>query len=641
MRVLRSKRQRAAYPSGPTAQERLRDEQAASARLASDLAIARSRIEQLHAIGQALTRFEGVMETMPVVVALLQTTVALRSVALLLDLPNGPTRTHATVWNLDEGADRTELLVSRANGPYSALLGLDPRRAIQTETVARPPRVARTEFPLAAASESSGTLLLLPLVVAKRPIFGALQLESTAPLEERTLTFVNAVVNQLAIAIDRDAVVRARQAETEKRTALAVREAESAERASERARFLAEAGALLASSLDYRSTLDAAVRAAVPLLADAAFIDEVTEEGEVHRMGVVFADPKKQHLTERVLHFTPKAGLPTPPSQVLATGKPVLVSNVSNLATIAQEESHAELLAEVGVHSVISVPLLVGGRTVGALTLSAANPGRHYGDEDLALAEEFARRAALAIDHARLYEKAQQAIRDRQDLLAFVSHDLKNPLTTVLVNSSVLLQTVPNDEAAAATRRRIAGIQRAGCSMRRIIDDLLDVASLEAGQLAVDKQPCPLEEIVREAMARGEAQANEKKVRLTIQLPTESMVLSCDRERMLQVLGNLLGNAIKFTPEGGHVELIAERRKSEAVFTVTDSGIGIRADELPRVFDRYWQARKTGRQGTGLGLSITKGLVEAHGGRIHVTSEPGRGATFTFTIPIEGGTTPT
>jgi signal transduction histidine kinase len=619
----------------------LRDEQAASARLASDLLIAHSRIEQLHTIGQALTRFEGVVETMSVVVTLLKTTVPLRSLALLLDLPNGPTRTHATVWNLDEGADRSELLVARANGPYSALLGLDPRRAIQTETVARPPRVARTEFPLAATSETSGTLMLLPLVVAKSPIFGALQLESTAPLQERTLTFLNAVVNQLAVAIDRDAVVRARQAETEKRTALAVREAESAERASERARFLSDAGALFASSLDYRKTLDAAARAAVPLLADAAFIDEITEEGEVHRMGVVFADPKKQHLTERILHFAPRADLPTPPSQVLATGKSVLVSNISDLATIAQKESHAELLAEVGVHSVISVPLLVGGRILGALTLSAANPGRHYGAEDLTLAEEFARRAALAIDHARLYEKAQQAIRDRQDLLAFVSHDLKNPLTTVLVNSSVLLQALPNDDASAATRRRIGGIQRAGCSMRRIIDDLLDVASLEAGQLAVDKQPCPLEEIVREAMARGEAQANEKKVGLTIQLPTESMVLSCDRERILQVLGNLLGNAIKFTPEGGHVELIAEPRKSEAVFTVTDSGIGIRADELPRVFDRYWQARKTGRQGTGLGLSITKGLVEAHGGRIHVTSEPGRGATFTFTIPIEGGTTPT
>src|SRR6266851_1911414 len=161
-----------------------------------------------------------------------------------------------------------------------------------------------------------------------------------------------------------------------------------------------------------------------------------------------------------------------------------------------------------------------------------------------------------------------------------------------------------------------------------LIEDLLDLASIEAGRLTVERKRHPVTPLVQEALELVEPMAAQKKLRLERELPSEPLDFDCDRERVLQVFGNLIGNAIKFTPEGGTIKVRAEMRGDETLFSVADTGPGIRPDELPHVFDRYWQAKKTARLGTGLGLSIAEGLVEAHGGHIWVESTPGRGSTF-------------
>jgi signal transduction histidine kinase len=280
----------------------------------------------------------------------------------------------------------------------------------------------------------------------------------------------------------------------------------------------------------------------------------------------------------------------------------------------------------------MSVPLIARGRGLGVLTFVAAESGRRYSASDLALAEEIGRRAAIAIDNAQLYEQAQSAIRARQDVLAIVSHDLKNPLGAILMTVERLTEESPTDDPAAR-KRGIHLIQRSAERMNRLIADLLDVASIEAGHLAVEMKPHPVGPLIREAVELHRARAAQKQLQLEGVLPDTELEVDCDRGRVLQVFGNLIGNAIKFTPNGGSIKVCAEPCGEETLFFVADSGAGIKPDELSHVFDRFWQARSVARVGTGLGLTIAKGLVEAQGGRIWAESTVGQGATFFFTIP--------
>jgi signal transduction histidine kinase len=297
-----------------------------------------------------------------------------------------------------------------------------------------------------------------------------------------------------------------------------------------------------------------------------------------------------------------------------------------------------DALEELGVKSMMAVPLIARGRGLGVLTFVAAESGRRYSASDLALAEEIGRRAAIAIDNAQLYERAQRAILARQDLLATVSHDLKNPLSAILMATTLLKNASPT-EGAAARKKLVDMIERSVHRMNRLLGDLLDIASIEAGHLAVKTQRHPVALLISEAVELHRVAAAQKELRLEGVFPVEELEVDCDRDRVLQVFGNLIGNAIKFTRKGS-IRVGAELRGEETLFSVADSGPGIEPDDLSHVFDRFWQARKTAGLGTGLGLTIAKGLVEVHGGRIWAESTLGQGATFFFTIPHAAGARP-
>jgi signal transduction histidine kinase len=471
-------------------------------------------------------------------------------------------------------------------------------------------------------TEAKNRFIHLPLVVEHRPIFGALQLEGAAPFEERDLVFANAVVNQLAVAVDRQAAIIAKQTATE---------------ASEKEqRLLAQVGGVVASSLDSRATFAAVARSAVPLFADLCVIDEVGDDGAVQCLEVVFADENKQrNHADAIKRFSPRPGWKTPTAKVLESGKPLLFQEITDPIAdgVAHEEEHASILRAAGIKSLMVLPLLARGRRPGAIAFYAAESGHRYSTRDLALAEEIAHLAALAADNAWLYEQAQRATRARQDLLAVVSHDLRNPLGSILMSIALLLE-LPESEDRGSSRKHLQRIERGAQRMNRLIQDLLDTASIEGGHLSVAPDRLGIAALVGEALEALQSIAESKSLRLKGELPTELPAICADTSRLQQVLANLLGNAIKFTPAGGTVTVRAQPSGDMVTFSVTDTGSGIAKSDLPHVFDRFWQATRTARLGTGLGLFIAKGIVEAHGGTIWVESKLGEGSTFFFTLPV-------
>jgi signal transduction histidine kinase len=299
------------------------------------------------------------------------------------------------------------------------------------------------------------------------------------------------------------------------------------------------------------------------------------------------------------------------------------------LLQAAVDAEHLRVIRALGFRSAMVVPLSARGRTLGAATFVAAESGRRYGQADLAMAEELGRRAALAIDNARLYDEAQRAIRARDEVLAVVSHDLKNPLEAVTLSAGLLLRAPESPRV----RRHAEALRRSAARMDRLIRDLLDLSAMDAGKLRIEPRPERIGAVVEEALGVLAPIAAEKAVVLSARLAGEATV-SCDRERVLQVLSNLVGNALQFVERGGHVTVAAALAGPMVEVAVEDDGPGIPAEDLPHLFDRYWKSRS--RRGTGLGLAIARAVVEAHGGSIGVTSAPGVGSRFAFTLPAAG-----
>jgi PAS domain S-box-containing protein len=397
--------------------------------------------------------------------------------------------------------------------------------------------------------------------------------------------------------------------------------------------FLAEVSVALSASLKYEQTLANVARLVVQRFADWSAVDVIDEEGQLSRLKVASADPDQAALCAVLEQLPPDRDLPHIMRSVIESRRPLVVEQVTShyIESLAQGPGHLQALLATGIRSFVAVPLLVRGQPFGALFLGSSTLTRVLGQGNLRLAEALADRAAQAIENARLYRTSVHAAQVRDHVLGVVAHDLRNPLTAILMQASALKRQGPAPERRS--EKPIEAIHRAATRMERLIQDLLEVTRIEAGQLTIKPVRMSAGELIAEAVDMQRPLASSCGLELRVEVDPEVAEVWGDRDRLLQVFENLIGNAIKFTQAGGRITAGATSRDDEVVFRVADTGCGIPSEHLPHVFDRFWQAASTRGLGAGLGLPITKGIVEAHGGRIWVESTAGSGSIFFFTIP--------
>ncbi|HEV7238590.1 MAG TPA: ATP-binding protein [Thermoanaerobaculia bacterium] len=420
----------------------------------------------------------------------------------------------------------------------------------------------------------------------------------------------------------REAMERRVEAEREAHEAKFARAA--AEREERRAAFLGAAGQELAASLDYEQTIATLARLVVPNLAEMCAIDIAEQDDTLRRVAIVHRNPEDQaryaSRVGAVLREVPEAL-----SRIMNSSEPALVGAASELyAYLTGEKNGAG-------RTLMFLPLVSRGQSIG-VAAAISSPAKPFTNDDVPLFAELARRASLAIDNARLYRESQQAVRTREEVLAIVSHDLRNPLNAVTLGSSLLKMS---DTLSDEDREQVEAIEVAGRRMARLIEDLLDVTRLEGGKrLPIEPGTVEPAELMREAEEIFRVQAAVASVVIDYDTDESLPPVHADRHRVMQVMSNLIGNSMKFTPPGGRIEVRAALGEGEVIFSISDTGPGIPKEHLSHIFSPYWQAKRTERLGAGLGLPIAKGIVEAHGGRIWVESEPDQGTDFYFTLPV-------
>jgi PAS domain S-box-containing protein len=410
--------------------------------------------------------------------------------------------------------------------------------------------------------------------------------------------------------------------------------------AEERLRFIAEASRVLAASLDYEATLERLAHLSVASLADYCLIDLADADGDVRRVAASHADPARQHLVERLREYPPDGARAAGVASVIRTGEPLVVNEMNEeaLASMTRNDEHVRILRELGLKSFVAVPLVARGRTIGALTFASTRVRRDYTAEDIAYAQEIASRAALAIENSRLYKRAQEVNRAKDEFLATLSHELRTPLTPILGWTHMIRSGRLNE---AEVGRGVRVIEKNSESLSRLINDLLDMSSILSGKMRLEREPVELTSVVREAMETVRPQAEARGVALEAALGGATATVSGDRTRLVQVFWNLLNNAVKFSPEGGRVRVSLNTDGGRvASVNVEDEGEGITPEFLPHVFERFRQADMgTTREhgGLGIGLALVKSFVEAHGGAVRAASAgSGRGSRFTVTLPALG-----
>jgi PAS domain S-box-containing protein len=423
-------------------------------------------------------------------------------------------------------------------------------------------------------------------------------------------------------------------------TVVVFRDTAEQRRAEEGLRFLAEAGEVLAASLDVEATLVAATRLAVPRLADWSAVYLGASDGSLRQVAFAHTDPERaERVREEGRRHRWDAGAAPAVLRVLNTGRSEMVAAITEemIAALARNEEHLRALRALGLRSVMLVPLSARGRNLGVMTFVAADSGRRYGPADLALAEDLARRAALAADNARLYHEAQEADRQKDAFLAMLAHELRNPLAPVR-NALHVLDLGDGGPAAQEAR---AMIERQVRHLTRLVDDLLDIGRVGRGKVRIRPERLDLVRHVRQCVEDRRSHLEEGGLSLTPDLPDQPLWVNADPTRLAQILDNLLGNAAKFTDPGGRVTVCLRQDDGRAVLRVEDDGVGVAPEMLPKVWDAFAQADTSldrGRGGLGLGLALVRALIELHGGGVSAESPgPGGGSTFGFWLPIASG----
>jgi signal transduction histidine kinase/CheY-like chemotaxis protein len=420
---------------------------------------------------------------------------------------------------------------------------------------------------------------------------------------------------------------------------------EAAETAERRSAFLAEASEILSASLDYEATLASLARLAVPRIADDCVLFEVEERRVSRRIAVAHVNQEKEPLLERLseIHLSSQASPPRILEEVVRSGRPRLDPGVSGESAAGPLAADLrEIYGLLGRRSSLILPLVARGQTLGVLFLATSDSGRTFGPADLALGEELARRAAVAVDNARLFREVRAANDAKDQFLATLSHELRTPLTPVLA----LVAGLQEDERARGLRRELDVIRRNVELEARLIDDLLDLTRIARGKLELSFGPADARQVLMHALQTCARDLSSGRLMLSTVLAADDHGVLADGPRLTQVFWNLVRNAIKFTSAGGSVRVRswneAAPKRADGMgwlaVEVADTGIGIEPEVLPRIFDAFEQGQRSITRrfgGLGLGLAISKAILELHGGSLTAASEGhGRGSAFTVRLPL-------
>lgn len=406
----------------------------------------------------------------------------------------------------------------------------------------------------------------------------------------------------------------------------------TAERATRNARMLAEASVLLASSLDYETTLDSLTRLSTAEFSDWCAVDLVNDDGTIRHLTITHANPVMRDLALQFqqVAFSESDLAPGAP-EALRRRRPVLLSDIAEwkLSGLRPDAKISQLIGALGIKSLISVPLIVRGNVLGTATFASSR--RQYELPDLQLAEELTRRAATAIDTALLFGEAEGANRYKDAFLGTVAHELRTPLTSIL-GWVQLAKEVPDRSNEALDQ-----VEQSANLLRVFIEDLLDVSRIREQKLRMDMGEVDLSNVIRSAIDITQMSASLKGIQVNSSIELSPAPVVGDAVRLLQVVWNLLSNAIKFAPSDATVEVRLDRQDNEARIAVHDTGAGIGADLIPHVFELFRQGDDTegSSPGLGIGLAIVSQIVKLHGGSVRAESPgPGLGSTFTVTLPM-------
>ena len=411
-------------------------------------------------------------------------------------------------------------------------------------------------------------------------------------------------------------------------------EIEGQKRAEQASRFLADASAELAQLRDPESTLRRVTNLAVPDFADWCAVDLVEPDGSLRRLSVAHEDPQKVQLAYELNErypSDPDAG--AGPRHVLRTGVAERVQQIPQdmLRQLARDEHHLQILLDLGLESYLCVPLIVQERVFGVLTFALAESGRRYSAQDQKMAEDLAHRAAIAIDNARLYAELKEADRRKNEFLAMLAHELRNPLAPIRGGLDLLEMEGRDDETLRLMREQVEHLVH-------LVDDLLDVSRIMRGRISLRKEPVELSQSMHRAVEMTRSLFQTQRHHLEVVLPDQPVWVLGDAVRLTQILINLLNNAAKYTDPGGTISLKARRLNDHVELRVRDNGLGIDGELLPRIFDLFIQADRTldrSQGGLGIGLTLVRNLVALHGGTVSASSPGiGQGSEFLVTLPV-------
>jgi PAS domain S-box-containing protein len=402
----------------------------------------------------------------------------------------------------------------------------------------------------------------------------------------------------------------------------------------ERLQILAEAGRTLDSSLDYEATLANVTSLIVPALADDCIIFLESGDGKLDMVTSAHSDASRAEAAREFFRRYALLEHPGHPLQMVhRAGEPVLVPDAISAidpGTALGRESYESSIGSQ-VNAGLAVPMRSRGQILGVMVWVCVESGRHYGREDLRLAEEVANRAAIAVDNARLYKAAQDGVASRDRFLAMLGHELRNPLNSISIVARMLERESLSDERLVKMRTLIGRETR---QLSSLVDDILDVSRILAGKMTLALQSVDLTALVREGTQSFEDQARQRELTLAAELPEESITMVADPVRMRQVVANLISNAVKFSAPAGRIEVRLSTEDEFALLIVRDRGIGIAPELLERIFEPFAQAALTPPHGLGLGLAVVKQVTELHGGKVTAQSEGiGKGAEFTVRLP--------